>query len=79
MGFLEQFPPLSACCLCLSDLRLGCILTAIYLILETTSQIVGKCIYLIYDNPDNDGKYSIHVHHIFLHEIHVEYYFIQNK
>uniref|UniRef100_A0A336MFX2 CSON000519 protein n=1 Tax=Culicoides sonorensis TaxID=179676 RepID=A0A336MFX2_CULSO len=54
MTFLEQFPPIGACCLCI-NLRIGSVLTAIYFILESIGQIVGKAIFLSYDNPDNDG------------------------
>lgn len=55
MTFLEQFPPFPVCCLCI-NLRTGCILTAIYFILESIAQIVGKAYYLSYANPDNDGE-----------------------
>lgn len=55
MTFLEQFPPFPVCCMCIS-LRTGSILTALYFILESVAQIVGKAIYLSYENPDNDGK-----------------------
>ncbi|XP_063706010.1 uncharacterized protein LOC134835084 [Culicoides brevitarsis] len=54
MTFLEQFPPFQVCCLCI-NLRTGCIFTAIYFILESIGQIVGKAVYLTYDNRDNDG------------------------
>lgn len=55
MTFLEQFPPFLMCCLCI-NLRTGCILTAIYFILESICQIIGKAVYLAYDNPYHDGK-----------------------
>lgn len=58
MSFLEQFPPFAVCCLCI-NLRVGCILTAIYFILESVLQIVGKAIYLSYENPDNEGKFLL--------------------